>query len=207
MRHDITPLPRSGSPSVPKAEDATAALVPVSSRVGGLLAPARSIPRCGEFGFEGIDEVWDMPAVTASDLVDLRRQLSLVERAMTPVESPRLLARVLALLAQYRDAGLPATVEQAVAEDFLEDLGEFPAWAIDEACRQWRRHPTKYRYKPLCGDIRTLCIEIVGQLPIMAGRLKKMISYVQGAASESTRSRADDIRSRVIALVDARRMP
>ena len=147
-----------------------------------------------------------MPAIAAADLPDLRRQLRLVESAMTPVEPGRLLARVLALLAQYRDSGLPAEVEQAIAEDFLDDLGQFPAWAVDEACRQWRRHPVKFRFKPLPGDLRLLCTEIVGRLPTMVTRLKKMIGSVQGG-SESTRSRADDIRSRVVALANARRMP
>ena len=205
MRHDVAPLPRS---VIPNAEDGAAALVPVSPRVAELLTPTRTLPRYSDHGFDGVSELWEVPAVAAADIPDLRRQLRLVESAMTPVDPGRLLARVLALLAQYRDAGLPAAVEQAVAEDFLDDLCEFPAWAIDEACRQWRRHPTKYRFKPFPGDLRLLCSEIVGRLPIMAGRLRKLLAAVpKSEALESTGNRDSDVRSRVLALAASRRMP
>lgn len=205
MRRDVTPLLRS---AVPNADDGAAALIPVSPRVAEMLAPTRTVPKYGDHGYEGVSEIWEMPDVTSADLPDLKRQLCLVESAMKPVDPPRLLARVLALLAQYRDSGLPAAVEQAIAEDFLEDLGEFPAWAIDEGCRQWRRHPTKYRFKPLPGDLRLLCSEIVGRLPIMATRIRKLLAAgPANVALESTGSRSDDIRSRVVALANARRMP
>jgi hypothetical protein len=132
----------------------------------------------------------------------------MIEAAMTPMESGRLLARILSLLAQYRSSELPSAVEAAIAEDWLDDLAEFPEWAVIEACRQWRRHPTKFRFRPLPGDIRNLCVEIVGRLPIVANRLRALLASVPKAEIlESTADRATDIRNRVVALANARRMP
>lgn len=46
-------------------------------------------------------------------------------------------------------------MREAQAEDWLEDLGEFPAEIVEVACRQWRR---SNRYRPTPFDIRVLAI-------------------------------------------------
>lgn len=45
---------------------------------------------------------------------------------------------------------------KAMAEDWVEDLAEFPPQIVADACRTWRRKPNGRR--PLPGDIRALCI-------------------------------------------------
>ena len=208
MQRRLAPVP-CPAPIVPASQvDAETALTPMSDRVAELLRPVRTVPRYSDHGFEGDTEIWDVRDVAPSDIPALEHQLSLVEQAMAPGDPGFILARVHALLAQYRDhSPLPPQVEAAIAEDWLDDLGEFPAHVVTEACRQWRRHPTKYRFKPLPGDIRTLCVELSGRLPVIAGRLRKLLASVRTARLEApVPDRAADIRSRVVALAAAKRM-
>jgi len=199
MLRSRTTLPRP-APAV----SADQALVPVSDRVAELLKASRTVPRYGDHGYESDTEIWEPRAVTAADGPALRRQLALVKSAMVPGEPGTILARVHALLAQYRERDpLPAAVEAAVAEDWLDDVGEYPAAVVAEACRRWRRHPVKYRFKPLPGDIRALCVELMGRLPIIAGRLERLLAQLE----EPAPSGVMDVRSRVVALAAARRMP
>ncbi len=199
-----SPLP---CPSGTSAIAADQALVPVSDRVAELLKPTRTVPLYSDHGYEGDSELWEPREVTAADVPALRRQLSMVNAAMAPGDPGTILARVLALLSHYRDRDpLPPAVEAAIAEDWADDLGEFPAHVVAEAARRWRRHPTKYRFKPLPGDIRKLCVEIAGRLPVVRKRLERLLASVS-ASLESTDSRAIDVRSRVVALAAARKMP
>ncbi len=205
MPPSALPSPASSQGSaVVSFADAERAMAPVSPRVAQLLRPTQVIPRYSDHGFEGEIELWQPQQINPSDVPELIRQLQAVEAVMAPAAAPTLLARIFALLSHYRERELPSHVEAALAEDWLDDLGEFPEWIIREACRLWRRHPTKYRYKPLPGDIRALCLEVAGRLPIVADRLRRLLATAPAA---STRGSISDIRSRVIALAEARRMP
>ena len=200
-----SPLPYPAAEPTKAAADQ--ALVPVSDRVAALLQPTRTVPRYGDHGYDGDIEQWEPREISAADVPALRRQLVQVSAAMAPADPGVLLARVLALLSHYRDHNpLPPQVEAAIAEDWADDLGEWPAWVVAAACRAWRQHPTKYRFKPLPGDIRLLCIEIAGKLPVVKQRLERLLASAQ-TCLESTESRASDIRSRVVALAAARKMP
>ena len=202
------PLPSSlPCPADTSAIAADQALVPVNERIAALLKPKRTVPRYGSHGYDGDTEIWEPREVMAADVPALRRQLSLVNAAMAPGDPGAILARVLALLSHYRDRdALAPQVEAAIAEDWADDMSEFPAHVVAEAARRWRRHPTKYRFKPLPGDIRALCVEIAGRLPIVRQRLERLLA--SGPTNlESTESRAMDVRSRVLALAAARKMP
>ena len=59
------------------------------------------------------------------------------------------------LLAHYWTTNEPQEVRRAIAEDWLEDLGEFPAEVVEAACREWRQTQSR---RPTPADIRTLCI-------------------------------------------------
>ena len=199
-----SPLPR---PAELTEAVAVQTLVPVSDRVAALLKPTRTVPRYSDHGYEGDSELWEPREVTAADVPALRRQLAIVSASIAPGDPGIVLARVHALLAMYRDRDpLPLAVEAAIAESWLEDIGEWPAWIVVAACKAWRQHPTKYRYKPLPGDIRALCVEIAGKLPVVKQRLERLLASVP-SSPESTESGAPDVRSRVVALAAARRMP
>lgn len=201
QQRSLAPLP---SPPPPTQVHAEQALVPVSDRIAELLRPQRTIPRSGDYGYEGETEIWQPRPVTASDVLALQSQLAVVTAAMTPGQPDEILARVLALLSHYQQTPLPAAVEAAIAADWLDDIGEYPAWIVAEACRRWRRHPVKYRYRPLSGDIRALCVELAGRLPVIADRLRRLLAAVPREASTQI-GRREDVRARVVALAAAKR--
>ena len=47
-----------------------------------------------------------------------------------------------------------------VAFEWMDALGEFPQWAINDACREYRN--SKREWKPLPGQIRHLAIQAIG---------------------------------------------
>lgn len=183
----------------------SAAIEPVSARVAELLAPARTIPKYSDYGYEGQSEFWEPKAVTAADAMDLRRQLAIVEAACAPGDAATIIGRVYALLAHYRSPEMPEELERAIANDWLEDIREFPITVVDESCRRWRRNPAKFRYRPLPGDIRAICEELMGKLPTIRDRLRRLLASVP--TSEPIEGRAADMRDRIVRLAAARRMP
>lgn len=69
-----------------------------------------------------------------------------------------IMARVAALLSQYYAADVPAAAVSMMAEDWLEELREYPQWAITNAVRWWKSEANKDRKRrPLEGDISARC--------------------------------------------------
>ena len=201
QQRNLPSLPQPGLSTQALAEQA---LVPVTPRVAELLKPQRTIPHSDEYGYQGEIEIWQPRPVTATDVPALQHQLALVTEATSPGEPDEVLARVLALLSQYPQTPLPSAVEGAIAANWLDDIGEYPSWIVAEACRRWRRHPTKYRFRPLPGDIRALCVEIAGRLPVIAERLRKLLAVVPRDIPQQV-GRSNDVQARVIALAAAKR--
>ena len=172
------------------------------------MRPIKTVPRYRDGEYDGDTEIWSCRPVTVADVPDLRRQLALIEAAMRPGEPGAVLARLHGLLAHYRLNELPEAVERAVVMDWLEDVGgEFPESVVAEACRRWRRGP-KMKFKPMPGEIREMCLELLGRLPVLADRLRKLLAAApKPDVLESTGIRAADVRSRVVALAAARKMP
>ncbi|WP_448208148.1 hypothetical protein [Azospirillum sp. sgz302134] len=149
--------------------------------VGALPEPLREVlaaghlehrPRFGDGGFEGLSETWLPPSVTAQQAaMALRALADLESTVLAPAEPGRLLGRILALLSHYPAKGLTPDVEQLVALDWVEDLGEFPAWAIDAAARSWRR--TK-KWRPSIAEMRALCEEACAKERTLARRLRSI---------------------------------
>ncbi|GLR80972.1 hypothetical protein HUE56_07375 (plasmid) [Azospirillum oryzae] len=139
-------------------------------------------PRFGENGFEGLAEIWSPPAtVTPRQAAMAQRVLAdLEDSVLAPAEPDRLLGRVLALLSHYPAKGLTADVEQLVAMDWVEDLGEFPAWAIDEAARTWRRSK---KFRPSIAEMRALCEAACAKERVLVDRLRMIIRTANVAAT------------------------
>lgn len=198
--------------SIASQTQALDAIRPLTPTIAALTAPTRSTVRYSVTGeWLGTLEHWAPPAtVPAGAIPDIMRQAAQISEALRPADRGSLLARIHTLLAQYRQDPLPPAVEQAIAEDWADDLGEFPMWAIEQACRDWRRHPTKYRFKPLPGDILGLCREIVEKFKIFQRRIEKLQTIGQNPALSPqplAQQAAADIRGRIHALAKARRMP
>jgi len=102
-------MPRDVPASLPAPSEAragtdrAAALVPVGHRVAELLKPVRTVTRYRDGEFDGVQELWEPKPLNAADVPEVRRQLALVEAAMTPGDSGAVLARVYSLLAHYRE--------------------------------------------------------------------------------------------------------
>ena len=205
MRPNALPLPCPGGSIV----DTTTAVVPVSARIADLLRPVRTVPRYGEFGYEGVTEIWEARPTIAADLPNLKRQLHLVESALHPGDPGAILGRIHGLLAHYRVPELPESVERAVAADWLADLCEFPLSVVEEGCKRHRRNPSKFRFRPLPGDIRAICLEIVHDAVVMRDRVRKLIAGIPKIddAKSAGYTKASYIQARIVALAAAKRMP
>ncbi|CAO3360403.1 hypothetical protein [Azospirillum melinis] len=130
-------------------------------------------PRFGDNGFDGLSEIWSPPTdVTARQAAMAQWALADLEGSvLAPAEPDRLLGRILALLSHYPAKGLTPEVEQLVAMDWVEDLGEFPGWAIDQAARSWRR---TRKWRPSIAEMRALCEEACATERQLAERLRKL---------------------------------
>ena len=166
-RQDVAAAPWSNRTTTP-------ALPPtMPPSLAGLLRP-----EVGGFQFTDSSyyqtETWRPKAMDASQAQDARDCLARLELALAPSDKGHLLARILALLSHYRADPHPPEVEYVIAQDWAEDLGEFPAWAVDEAARQWRR---TRRFKPQICEIRAACLEIVGADMKALDRLRRLVEH------------------------------
>ena len=180
----ITALLRTHSPASPAAAfdptlpapqrriRLTAALPPPLQE---LLAQGRTDrrPRFGEDGFDGMIEQWSPPAgVTTAQAARARQALEeLSATVLAPADSDHLLGRVLTLLSHFPAKGLSPEVERMMALDWADDLGEYPAWVIDAAARNWRR---SRKWRPSIAEMRALCEEICAPERALADRLQAL---------------------------------
>lgn len=120
-----------------------------------------------------IVETWQPPPDVADGVAELAAQhLSELEAALRPAERGVLLARILALLSHFRAEPNPPQVEQMIADDWAEDLGEFPIWAVEQACRQWRR---TRKWRPQICEMVALCREAVSEPETRRQRLQALL--------------------------------
>lgn len=162
-------------PTLPAAERSRAMLAALPSPLHDLLASGTTERRSRftEDGFDGLVESWTAPAaVTARDATLARRALDELERTvLAPAEPGHVLGRVLALLSHFPSKAASPEVEQMIALDWAEDLGEFPAWAIDRAARIWRR---SRKWRPSIAEMRALCEGACAGERALAGRLRTL---------------------------------
>lgn len=122
-------------------------------------------------GFADVVEDWTPPAgVTPRHAALARRALAEIDQAiLAPAPANHLLGRVLALLSHFPAKATTPEVEQLLAMDWADDLGEFPSWAIDQAARVWRR---TRKWRPSIAEIRALCEEACAAERALAERLR-----------------------------------
>lgn len=127
--------------------------------------------RFTEDGFADVMEDWTPPdGVTPRHAALARRALSeIADTILAPASANHLLGRVLALLSHFPAKATSPEVEQLLAMDWADDLGEFPAWAIDQAARRWRR---TRKWRPSIAEIRALCEEACAEENALADRLR-----------------------------------
>ena len=76
-------------------------------------------------------------------------------------------ARIYALLHHYFVAEVPLSVQEAIGAQWLGELKDFPAWAIEDACAWWvGRNNSKRGKKPVPGDIGEVCERLTAPLRV-----------------------------------------
>jgi len=175
-----------------------AMLPPVPHALAALLCPQHTGIRFTEASYYSVEE-WQPHPMNAEEARIGGEFLRAVEAVMVPVDKGRLLTRVLALLSHYRSDPNPPEVEYAIAEDWAEDLGEFPAWAIEEAARQWRRSK---KFRPQICEIREACERLTVRERTLLRRLRQLIEAdltrrnpARGGVLEITSNLTSQLRS------------
>ncbi|USQ74172.1 hypothetical protein NF552_22550 (plasmid) [Roseomonas mucosa] len=184
------PAPR-GKSDIPKVPEAVARVIEAGVLERRLLFP--------ESGGSRVVERWQPVAVRRDDVLEeVRAHLADLEAALQPADRGALLARLLALLSHYRAEPNPPQVEQMMADDWAEDLGEFPMWAIEDACKVWRR---TRKWKPQIVEVLALCRDAVGDAAQRRDRLRAVAD-----ASTAARNPLSE-RMRMVAATTFRRVP
>ncbi len=118
-------------------------------------------------------ERWSPPALHGpAETAAVERRLAALDDILHPADRGALLARVLALLSHYRMDPHPPEVEQRLADDWAEDLGTYPLWALEDAARAWRR---TRRFKPQPCELVALCEDACGSLRQERDRLRRVL--------------------------------
>lgn len=108
-------------------------------------------------------ELWkcgDIPVITDALKVAAEQGRLFIEARLAPAQPDWIKGAIVTLLTHYYVADLPEHVHAAVSSDWLEDLQEYPAWAISEARTEWRQNNKR---KPTPGHMRELCNKAVSK--------------------------------------------
>ena len=154
--------------------DASLSLPPMSPALLAAVEPAKSRLVFPEGGGYRQVEKWEARDLDQATTREAQTYLVGLEAALTPAERGRLLARVLALLSHYRSDPHPSMVEQAIADDWAEDLGCFPMWAVEVAAKQWR---TTKKFKPTICEMVDLCDHAVRDSLQIRDRLRRLVDH------------------------------
>ena len=115
-------------------------------------------------GAEGREPLWldgwgDRPAAARlkPETVDMVfGALRQYEAYLAPADRAQTSVRIAALMAHYFVPDMPAGLQAVLMNDWLAALAEYPAWAIQQACRTWlrgeKRKPTIAEFIAICGD-------------------------------------------------------
>ena len=118
-------------------------------------------------------ERWVAPLVEGrEELAEVEAHLAALEDYLALAGRGELLGRVLALLSHYRMDPHPADVEQRIADDWAEDLGAYPMWAVEAAARHWRR---TRRFRPQICEMIELCEGVAREAMIERDRLYAVV--------------------------------
>ena len=97
---------------------------------------------------------WEPPVLSDLDRVEAVRHAEALDAYLAPAEDRDVAAKIVGLMAHYWTPKMGEAVWASVTRYWIADLGEFPGWAIDRACENWRRRQTK---RPMPSELRHAC--------------------------------------------------
>jgi hypothetical protein len=160
---EVTSARNAGIPDLP----------PIPPGLSRALEPSETRLLFGDTGYRSVER-WEPTRMSADELAGAAVLAGHLRLLVEPAARPPLLARVLALLSHYRSEANPPQVEMAIADDWAQDLGEFPMWAIEDAARTWRR---TRKFKPQICEIRDLCQAACARHAERLRRVEALIAY------------------------------
>lgn len=98
---------------------------------------------------------------------DCQAILRTCQALSTPANREWIAGRVATLLSHFYVSSMGASEMRAIAEDWIAALGEFPNWAIQEACAEYLATETR---KPTIAAIRQLTQAKIGAVSLMRVR-------------------------------------
>lgn len=121
------------------------------------------------------DDLWPYgrPKVTPDEEKGIREIIAAMEFVSLPAERAQILGHVTKIMHHSFLLDIDERLWDEIFDDWVEDLREYPAWCIAEACRQWRR--AKPGKKPGPGHIRRLCWMIFDRECLTLQALKQLV--------------------------------
>lgn len=122
---------------------------------------------------------WDMwkcgnlPVITEEIKLAAKAGQIFVEERLAPADAEWTKGAVSTLLTHYYVGNLPEHVHAAISSDWLEDLGDYPDWAISQARKEWRQNN---KHKPTPGHMVELCNKAVSKDMVMLRQCKAILA-------------------------------
>ena len=131
-------------------------------------------------------EIWNPVKLPREVIEECDEHVAALRNILEPAKPKVVLARILTLLSHYGGDAKSPEVEQAMARDWADDVGEYPSWALDAAARRWRR---TQKFRPRISEIRGFCEEIVDPHRRILARLTACRTATPNSAEAEVMSR------------------
>lgn len=126
-----------------------------------------------------VPAVEDMPAVEAA--------IQVYREALAPADDRGVAVEIERLMLHYPVKDMTDGMNASLALDWLEDVAIYPLWAIQMACKEWRR---TQKWRPTISEFRTLCENQTWLHRYHLGRLFDMQEAARRKANADEKARA-----------------
>ncbi|WP_147041290.1 hypothetical protein [Skermanella aerolata] len=124
-----------------------------------------------------VEKPWRPSPLPVSEIPAAQQALAAFDAYLRPQDwedNGRAMRAIAALLSYYRQPDRAPDLEASVAEQWGEDVEDYPLWAVQEACRIWRREPDNRR-GPHPGEFRAICEALVSKARQQRDRLRRCL--------------------------------
>lgn len=124
-----------------------------------------------------VEKPWRPSPLPVSEIPAAQQALAAFDEYLRPQDwedNGRAMRAIAALLSYYRQPDRAPDLEASIAEQWGEDVEDYPLWAVQEACRIWRREPDNRR-GPHPGEFRAICESLVGKARLQRDRLRRCL--------------------------------